>query len=157
MNFYTYIYLCSQHTGQDIKHCQHPGGLLRGGRPVAFAHLQFWAGTAVFSLGLRARPTVSPTPTPTTSPHYPLPPHPTPTGPWFARTLSSFPHPLQGRGHQSHFTGKCCNWSSGESNTPSSPPPETTGLPLTKGGFREILGQRSEKGLSSLPGPGLTG
>lgn len=30
-------------------------------------------------------------------------------------------------------------------------------LPPAAGGFREILGQRSEKGLNSLPGPGLAG
>lgn len=156
MNFYTYIYLCSQHTGQDRKHCQHPGAS-SGGQTRCLCSPSILGRHRCVFLGPQGQAHSKPHPHPSHLPPYPPPPHPTPTGQCFARTLSSFPHPLQGRGHQSHFTGKCCNWSSAESNTPSSPPPETTGLPLTKGGFREILGQRSEKGLSSLPGPGLTG
>lgn len=82
-----YIYICAIFMQVKIQNISSTRGASPRGRPRAFAHPHFWAGTAVFSLG---------------------------------------PTSLQGRGHRSTFPGKECNWNSGNSNTPLSPPPEIT-------------------------------
>lgn len=61
--------------------------------------------------------------------------------------LSCSPFPWQGREHQSHFAGKECSWSSGESHTQSTtrnntalpPPREALGTFLAKDQRRVVL------------------